>query len=245
MKKLLPILLMSLIPAFSLAQFSTYSPYMVKERFVGEVEDMEPAEIKAYNAFVDAGVPDTVSLYLINAARAQENLINAPATIINYSFIPSDALGGEALVSMRLINTTTKTISEAQFTFDFFNDNREPVYDIKTGDKYLTLTFRNLTGRTSSAIYRDIARTARNTYHQMVSIEPGCLKKPFVNRKAKLIKCVKALITYTDGTSSQNVAVFTDDDLYNNGPLQPIAVLEKMLRKSSHKETDTALFLSL
>lgn len=217
-------LLTSLLAFPAFAQFTSYSADEVPERYIGEVENMDQYEIRMFNSWRADGNNDTVSYNLINAARAHDNLESAPATIIDYDFSTED--DGKANVIVQLINTTPKLISEAKFTFEFLNSYGENVYDIKTANKYLTLTFHNLKGRTSSLKYGDISKTILDCYHVLSSAEDDS-HNTFTNRKARTIKLVSGSIRYADGKSTTRMALFTDGDILKDGPLSPIVTFLK------------------
>ena len=120
MKKYLFILLLFCLTLFSSrAQITVYTSDDNEEYPVYEVEEMFPEEIKSYNSFIKQGMPERTALLYINAGRAQDNLIYAPATIIDYDFKPEiteedsipDAMGAVG-VWVKLINTTPKIIKE-------------------------------------------------------------------------------------------------------------------------------------
>lgn len=200
------------------AQFTTYSTYDVRYDYVGQVEDMEQNEIKSYNKWLEDGMSDTLALSLINAGRAYLNLLEAPPTIVKYAFSIQD--DGSAWVGLTLINSTPKLIKEATFTFDFENSDGEQVYDIKTGNKYLVLKFRNLKGRTSSKDYFDIDRTLYDALH-FLNVENAIGHPSFTNKRAQSIKLIKAKITYANGTTTNKVAIFQGKNLAHYGPLMP------------------------
>ena len=222
------------------AQFSSYSKYDNEESVAYQVEDLSPGEIKAYNSFVDGenGMSKEHALYYINAGRAQTNLQYAPATIIDFHLEPeiteedsiSDALGA-CFVFVELINTTPKVINEITLEFEFAN-NGSQVYDIKTGDQYCILKFKNLKGRTNSDKYLTIGETIFECYH-LLSFSEATYKKLFYNKKATSIKLHRCLIKYNDGTTSNKVSIFSNgysgsDRLLNDGPLKPLLdLLEK------------------
>lgn len=214
------------------AQITVYTSDDNEEYPVFEVEEMYPEEIKSYNSFIKQGMPEKTALLYINAGRAQDNLIYAPATIIDYDFKPEiteedsipDAIGAIG-VWVTLINTTPKTIKEITLEFEFeFADS--PVYDIKTGNSYLVLKFSNLKGRTKSDRYSVIVENLLSCYH-LLSYKDATYKKLFYNKKATVIKLHSARIKYTDGSTSNKIAVFSegysnDETLLNSGPLAPV-----------------------
>ena len=213
------------------AQISMYSSYDNEEDVVYDVEDMYPEEIKVYNKWINEGMEPYHALLFINAGRAQDNLIAAPATIIDYMFTPEiteeDSIPGAigAIgVYVNLINTTPKVIKEITLQFEFEN-NSTPVYDIKSGDQYLVLKFKNLTGRTKSDIYKTIAENLMSVYHSL-SLNDATYKRLFYNKKATSIKLHSARIVYADGSTSNKIAIFDNgyyntDKLFYDGPLCP------------------------
>lgn len=214
------------------SQISIYNKYDNIESPAFQVEELDPAEIKSYNGFINDGFSASEALGYINVGRAHSNLEYAPATIINYDFSPEildsdsipDAIGA-CNVEIELINTSPKTIKEITLQFEFLNGYTQ-VYDIKTGDKYCVLKFSNLEGRTKSYKYKDMMNTIMNCYH-ILSLNDASSKKLFYNKTANSIRLHKAFIKYTDGSSSTKMAVFVDKN-YNNdgsllrdGPLRP------------------------
>ena len=91
------------------AQITTYSSYDNEVSAVYEVEDMESYEIKNYNSWTKQGFPSKYALLYINSYRAQINLINAPATIIDYNFYIDDESASN-IVDVELINSTPKQL---------------------------------------------------------------------------------------------------------------------------------------
>ena len=231
MKHLLIIVLVSLLShvcAFS--QILSYSKEDNIETVAYEVEDLRSEEIQDYNDFIDQGLTGEVALAAINAARAQRNLVNAPATIIDCEFhseiteedsIP-DAIGA-VYILVRIINTTPKTIKEITLDFEFSNIYND-VFDIKTGDKYCTLKFQNLCGRTKSDTYKDIMQTVLKCYH-ILDMNSASFKKLFYNKKASMMALHSVKIVYSDGTTSSKAALFDGGilhyDIYRDGPLSP------------------------
>ena len=221
------------------SQYTIYYSWNNDESPAFEVEDMESSEIKDYNNFVSSGITPHKAMVYINAARAFCNLESAPATIINFECSPVvevedsifDALGA-CNVSLELINTTTKTIKEVTFKFSFSADGKQ-LYDIKTGDQFCVLTFRNLKGRSSSRKYVDILDHILEPYHNL-TLNDASEKKLFYNKKSKTIKLESIRIKYEDGTISNNrVAIMGDSDgnLLENGPLRPIVLYFNKVRQ--------------
>lgn len=225
------------------AQFSSYSKYNNEESVAYQVEDLSSEEIKTYNSFVNGenGMSNHVALFLINAGRAHTNLQCAPATIIDFhlkSEITEEDSIPEALgacdVFVELINTTPKVINEITFEFEFEN-NGSKVYDIKTGDQYCILKFKNLKGRTNSNKYSEIRETIFDCYH-VLSFKNASYKKLFYNKKATTIRLHRCLIKYNDGTTSNKVSIFDNgysdsDKIFNDGPLKPLLDLLKKLKE--------------
>lgn len=211
------------------AQISSYSKYDVEYGVVYDVEDMDSEEIKTYNSFIENGMIKGSALLYINAGRAHDNLIDAPATIIDYTFNANDEdnseNNGKVSVLIQLINTTPKTIKEITLEFEFEN-NSSPVYDIKTGDKYLVLKYTNIKGRTNSNKYTDIVNSIIDCISYMRNQEAS-FEKPFYNKKARIMKLHKAQVKYNDGSVSTKIAKFSNgysgkDDLFEDGPLSPV-----------------------
>ncbi|MBR4924784.1 MAG: hypothetical protein IKZ61_03435 [Prevotella sp.] len=225
------------------AQFSSYSKYSNEESVAYQVEDLSSEEIKTYNSFVNGenGLSNEIALFIINAGRAHTNLQCAPATIIDFHLKPEiteedsipEALGA-CDVFIELINTTPKVIKEITFEFEFEN-NGTKVYDIKTGDQYCILKFRNLKGRTNSDKYSEIRKTIFDCYH-VLSFPDASYKKLFYNKKANTIRLHSCLIKYNDGTTSNKVSIFDNgysgtDKIFNDGPLKPLLDLMKKLKE--------------
>lgn len=226
MKKYLLISLIALLATLTAnAQFPTYSSYDNEFSAVYEVEDMESYEIKDYNSWTKKDLPHESSMMFINSYRAQLNLINAPATIIDFQLYNGNDNPGALMLIIELINSTPKTIKEITLEFEFKNDGT-PVYDIKSGEKYLVLKFANLKGRTKSEMYNDVADKIFNCYHMLKS-DDAINKKLFYNKKANMARLHSARLKYTDGSSSTNIAIFDNgysgkEHLLNDGPLSPI-----------------------
>lgn len=242
MKKYFLIFLLTLLVAnFANAQFATYSSYDNEESAVFEVEDMSSYEIKNYNEGINKGEKPNNVLFFINAGRAQNNLINAPATIIDFHIAADEVPGAEGSVGViiELLNTTPKTIKEITLEFEFENNN-SPVYDIKTGDKYLVLKFENLTGRSNSDKYGEIAESLMKCYH-VLSYNDATYKKLFYNKKASTVKLHNLKIKYNDGTSTTKAALFDNgfmgkDRLMYDGPLSPIIRYLEYVKKEKPQE---------
>lgn len=222
------ILLFLFLSLRAFAQFSTYSTYDVPYNYVGQVEDMDQSEIKSYNHWIESGLSDTLALSLINAGRAQLNLLDAPATIVQYGFATKE--DGHVEVNLVLINSTPKIIKEASFTFDFENSNGEKVYDIKTGNKYLVLRFKNLAGRTSSDNYINIHETILDPLH-FLKMEDAVGSPSFINKRAHSIKLIKANIIYSNGTVTNKIALFKGELLERDGPLKPVQLYYEQFYK--------------
>lgn len=210
---------------FAKAQITTYSSYDNVESAVYEVEDMESYEIKDYNSWAKAGVKHEASLMYINAYRAQINLINAPATIIDFHLYNDEENSGAAELNIEILNSTPKTIKEITLEFEFEN-NGTPVYDIKTGDRYMVLKYSNLSGRTKSDLYAEVADNIMKCYH-LFQTKDATYKKLFYNKKANIVRLHSAKIKYSDGSTSTKIAVFNNgyngkQSLFNDGPLSPI-----------------------
>lgn len=240
MKKLLSISLIAILAALTAnAQFSTYSSYDNEESVVYEVEDMESYEIKDYNSWAKAGVKHEASLMYINAYRAQINLINAPATIIDYHLFNDEENSGAAELHIEIINSTTKTIKELTLEFEFEN-NGTPVYDIKTGDKYMVLKYSNLSGRTKSDLYVEVADNITKCYHHFLT-KDASYKKLFYNKKANTVRLHSVKIRYTDGSTSTKIAVFDNgydgkQSLFSDGPLSPIVKYMNHISKEEDQD---------
>ena len=144
------------------------------------------------------------------------------------------------MLIIELINSTPKTIKEISLEFEFKNDGT-PVYDIKSGDRYLVLKFANLKGRTKSEMYDDVAENIFNSYHMLKS-EDAINKKLFFNKKANMAKLHSVRIKYTDGSSSSNIAIFNNgysgkETLLNDGPLSPIVKYLNHIKKDEAQDT--------
>lgn len=212
-------LFFALVNFIGSAQITSYSSYDNISDVVYDVEDMEAFEIKDYNSFIKDSISHDFSLGMINASRAQDNLINSPATIIEFQWC-SD------MMCFNILNTTVKTIKEITLEFEFKNGSNT-VYDVNTGDRYMIIKFNNLRGRTSSNLYWKISEEIFKCYHAL-TLNDASFIKPFRNKKANFIKLHKATIRYIDGTVSNKIAVFdsgyfNDKRLYMDGPLAPIS----------------------
>lgn len=242
-KNLIISLLIVLVNSFANAQITTYSSADNEEYAVFEVEDMYPDEIKTYNSWISDGLPENVALMYINAGRAQTNLINAPATIVDFHFDSGNQdVDGTVRLFVELINTSPKTIKDITFEFEFENYG-SPVYDIKTGDRYLVLKYSNLKGRTKSDLYKDLVQGSLDTYH-LLTYEKATYKKLFHNKKASAVLLHSVKIKYTDGTSSTKVAIFdngymNNESLLDNGPLSPLTRILDKNKKDREKEAET------
>ena len=235
MRRLL--LLISIICAIAChAQFTIYNastdvPYSV----VKEVEYLMPNEIKDYNQWKaeSPDMTDEICLFYINAGRAQDNLKEAPATIIDYHFsiienedeINLPDAKGAVNVLVEIINSTTKTIKDITLRFEFSDAYGRQLYDMKSGDQFCVLTFSNLPGRTSSNQYEDIAKSIPKMYN-MLNITKATKRKLFYNSKVGNIKLHDVKIVYADGSTSTKAALFTSMsgkavDLLKYGPLAP------------------------
>ena len=245
MKKFILISLFVLLASISAkAQFTTFSSADNEEYAVFEVEDMESYEIKDYNSWTKQGFDHKYSLLYINAYRAQINLINSPATIIDYHLYTEEDESGAAIVDVELINSTPKTIKEITFEFEFKNGST-PIYDIKTGDSYMVIKFTNLRGRTKSDIYSEVAESILKCYHRLKCEDATYIKK-FYNKKATSVNLHSVKIKYTDGSISNKVAIFDNGYLGNNrllfdGPLSPyIKYVDYLMKKEkATKEPST------
>ena len=219
--------LICLCANYIFAQFSTYSPNDNAYNVVFDVEDLSSDEIKFYNLLKSHNYSEDNSMYIVNVARAQNNLMLAPATIIEMTYAidkkNEDNLGSNELF-LNIINTTSKTIKEITLKFSFYNDGKQ-VYDIKTGDPYCILTFRNLKGRVDSEDTNRILSSILDCFHALKTSD--CM-----------IESVK--IKYTDGTSSTKAALFDNGlskqyDLYNDGPLAPLSKYSDYLDAKENK----------
>ena len=224
---LLQLLFCVSVPAF--CQFTSYSKYHREYSYVSDVEDMSSYESKMYNRWTSNEADDKAySLLLLNAARAQDNLIDAPALIVAFNlYNASDDNIDEGLnqILLEIINTSPKKIKSITFKFSF-ERNGEPVYDVKTGDRYCVLTFGNLVRRTSSERYNDIKSSVLKTYH-FLDYRNALFFKPFYNKKVTSTKLESVKVVYTDGTTTKNIAIWdegynNEDRLLTEGPLQPI-----------------------
>lgn len=237
---------MLLSPFTSTAQISSYGSYDNLESAVFQVENMKPNEIKMYNSWADKGVSEQARLMTINAVRAQVNLLAAPATIVDiHHTVLKDtmkALNGLNEISISLINSTPKTIKEITFKFSFKGENHETVYDIKTGDKYCILKYTNLVGRTMSADYANLMAGIMQSFHYL-NYKDAAYCKPFYNKTARTVNLERINILYTDNTTSNKISIFDkgfvgDNNLYANGPLQPVTTLLDRLGRHDGKQSD-------
>ena len=249
--KVLIILIVSFIFCTHIqAQITTYSKWDNVEKVSYQVEDLGPEEIRTYNSFVNSGMSIDEALLDINAGRAHSNLEYAPATIIDYHLTSvvtdedsmPDAVGACGLY-VELINSTPKTIREITLEFEFENNGTQ-VYDIKTGGKYCVLKFNNLKGRTKSTKYSDIRKTIIDCYH-VLSFSDASYKKLFYNKTANTIRLHRATIKYSDGTTSNKIAVFKNgysdsDKLLDEGPLKPLIDYTKSIRKTNNTENSVS-----
>lgn len=247
MKKYLLILVLLLWAShFANAQFTSYSKYDVEESPVYKLEYLAPEEIKVYNSWLEAGLDNDVALMLINAARSQINLINAPATIIDIHFEDDvtelDSLPGAVAakyVWFELINSTPKTIKEITIEIEFArNDN--PMYNIKNGDKYCVLKFTNLKGRSKSDRYIDMTDGVQDCYH-ILDYNNASYKKLFYNKEANQCRINSVKIRYADGSTSNKCAIFNryGDDLYHDGPISPLVRFMESRQPAETKEETT------
>lgn len=225
MKKLLiiPIMLFALNVN---AQITRYHKTASELNYVSEVEDMTSDEIVNYNKWIKEGHPKVAVIGWINALRTLHNLKSAPATVIDYFFRtvePEDASEmkleeGTAYPLISLINTTAKNIRVARLTFEFYNEGGNSVFDIHSGRKSLTLTFKDLCGRTNSSDYKQIATSILDCDHQL-SLDDAVGYKIFVNKKIDHARLTGVSITYDNGTVSHSAAVAEYDD---GLPIDPI-----------------------
>lgn len=242
MKKYLLISLIALLAVVTAnAQISSYSSYDNEESVVYEVEDMESYEIKDYNSWTKKDLPHESSMMYINAYRAQLNLLNAPATIIDYRIYNDKEVSNAIEIHVEIINSSPKTIKEITLEFEFENDG-SPVYDIKTGDRYMVLKFANLKGRTKSDLYSDVADNILKCYH-LLRNDDATYKKLFYNKKADVVRLHSAKIKYTDGSTSTKVAVFDNGydgkhRLLDDGPLSPITKYIDYLEKKESSQNN-------
>lgn len=236
------------------AQISIYTSDDNVESVVYDVEDLGPYEIKVYNQWRKEGDSHEEAMRLINSGRAQNNLIAAPATIIEYGFdIDENSSDGKIILFGFIINSSPKTIKEITLQFEF-EGSYGPVYDIKTGDKYMIIKLTDLTGRTKSNLYCDIDRHLLETFHGFKSTEKPQKKpsrqcdvisiKSFHNRKAEKIRLHSVKIKYVDGSTSTKIAVFSrgyfEKSLLEDGPLGPAMKHFERYHTKSTAGTDVA-----
>lgn len=229
--KIVAIILLS--PLMSFAQFTSYSSDNNLMSAVYQVDDMNPYEIKTYNRWVHNGVSKYLTLYHLNAARAQENLKAAPGTIIDYHlYVLSDSTEEENGLSqfyLELINTTPKNIKEITFKFSFSNHGT-PVYDTKSGDRYCIIKFSNLTGRTKSNTYNDICNTVPYTYH-LLDYRKADYFMPFYNKNTSTARLESIYVEYSDGSISTEASLwdnrYLNEKLFDSGPLAPLVQFEQ------------------
>ncbi len=211
--------LICLCANYIFAQFSTYSPNDNAYNVVFDVEDLSSDEIKFYNLLKSHNYSEDNSMYIVNVARAQNNLMLAPATIIEMTYAidkkNEDNLGSNELF-LNIINTTPKT-----------------------GDPYCILTFRNLKGRVDSEDTNRILSSILDCFHALKTSDAVNVKK-FFNKKANSCMIESVKIKYTDGTSSTKAALFDNGlskqyDLYNDGPLAPLSKYSDYLDAKENK----------
>lgn len=213
------------------AQFSTYSAFDVPYSVVNDVEYLMPNEIKDLNRWKsdDPDITDDDCLFYFNAARAQDNLLAAPATIVDFhfDFVENEEkypnAKGAVQMLVEIINSTPKTIKEITLQFEFTDAAGRQLYDMKTGDKYCVLTFNNLAGRTTSTQYEDISKSIIHTYH-LLDMTKASYRKLFFNSKAHEVNLRSAKIIYDDGSSTNKIALFIGtkaNELLRLGPLSP------------------------
>lgn len=187
--------LLTFVALYLGAQITSYSYSDNSYDPVYEVEEMYPAEIKAYNQFVEQGMSQKDAIAYINGARSQYNLLDAPATIIEYSFVSElkeeDSIpGAEGAVGVwvYLINSTPKTIKDITLEFEFEYDYTQ-VYDIKSGDKYLVVKFSNLCGRTTSNQYREIMAKLTDCFH-LLDLNKATYRSCFITKRQIQRDCI-------------------------------------------------------
>ena len=212
------------------AQFTTYSQFDVQYKVVTEPEYLMPNEIKDFNRWKaeNPNMTDEACLLYINSARAQDNLIEAPATIIDYNFtiVKDGDAAGAVEMYVELINSTTKTIKSITLQFEFTDAYGQQLYDMKTGDKFCVLTYNNLSGRTASNQYVDISNSILKTYH-LLKMSNASYRKLFYNSKVSRASLNSVKIVYADGTTSNKAALWhyigSDETvtLLKYGPLSP------------------------
>lgn len=231
----------------SMAQTSSYSSHDNIESVVYQVENMKSEEIRTYNKWKNAGIPEQTCLAAINAARAQDNLIAAPGTIIDIHYLVHkdtvESLDGLNDISIDLINSTPKTIKEITFTFSFKGSGNKQLYDVKTGDEYCVLKYENLKGRAKSVQYKELTDGVMQSFHSL-KFDNATYCKPFYNKMATSTHLKSINIKYDDNTTSNKVAIFYngmhgDKSLYDDGPLQPITALLTKTREKDSPEENT------
>lgn len=228
---------MMMISSLSIAQITKFYPNDIRHNYVTEIEDMDQQEIRLMNQWRLAGQNNDKSLSIINAIRTLKNLKEAPATLINYSFETSNGSDGynigEANVTLELVNSTIKTISEITLTFDFYNDEDKRIYDINTGNQYMKLTFSNLKGRPKVESFNELANNIIDCYHFLTNDEATKIET-FTNKKASKIELVGATIKYDDGSISNKISELQGNDLYGEGPLKPFTECQSDIYDREH-----------
>ena len=232
MKKFLFVLVIS-TTVFASNVFGQFTTYGIRDNTYSSaalgVEKLDSSEISVYNTLISNENNDPkLVLYVINALRAMVNLSNAPATIIDNHIMDEKLTEDPEAVNfaIELINSTTKTIKEISFEFDFYNFSNQ-VYDTKTGDQTCKLVFNSpLKGRPELQEINDVVNIINDCYH-LLRINDANYKKLFHNKDANNIKLKKCFIKYTDGSTSDSVAIydgiiFIGDNLINGGPLAPV-----------------------
>lgn len=239
-------LTMALFPLASTAQISSYGSYDNLETVVFQVENMKPDEIKRYNSWAEKGLPEQTRLLAINSARAQTNLMAAPATIVevHYAVLKDtiESLNGLNEISISLINSTPKTIKEIAFVFSFKGETHETIYDVKSGDKYCILKFANLRGRTMTTDFKEVATGVMQSFHYL-DYRKATYCKPFFNKIAKTVQLERVNIQYADNTTSKKVSVFDNglwggENLYDNGPMQPVTAFIANIGKNQDRHLE-------
>ena len=232
MKYLNTFLIFCISTLFCYAQFSTFHTTDITKA-VYDVNDMQPQEIRNYNKWNYQNWGEGLCLLHVNADRAHDNLIKAPAIIIG--FVDCGAVTihdempnyiGAQNISIQLINTSPKTIKTITFRFAFYNQAGTQVFDTKTGNPYCSLTFTNLKGRTSSNSHDQTALDLFKCYH-LLTLNNATQKTLFYNKTIAVCKLKDVKVVYIDGTKSSKVSLVEQNctsviDFLEHSPFVPL-----------------------
>lgn len=213
-------LILSLCYLFSNAQITTYYPQDFKTIHDAQkdIEYQHPTEGNLFHIIRKQGkMNDKKMLIHLNAERAYYYLAEAPATIVSFvcwgdatEFDNMPYAIGAKNIAIQLINCSMnplKAIKNITFNFTFFNEAGVQMYDINTGNKFCSLTFSELKGR-SKYYYSDDQHPLElfNCYH-LLTLDDATSKILFHNNNASICKLESVNIDYYDGTKSSEVAL--------------------------------------